>query len=97
VTPNHRASGTTDPSPTEHPGGQHYQIRVQGRLSPRWSAWFDGLSVTSDEDGTTVITGLVVDQAALHGLLQKLRDVGITLVALSQVSPEASTNPDERN
>ena len=54
-----------------------YEIRVAGRLSSNWDAWFDGLSVTSDADGTSVIRGSVVDQAALHGLLQKLRDVGL--------------------
>ena len=62
----------TDPVP-------HYEIRVAGRLAPRWSAWFDGLTVAAQEDGTTVIRGAVVDQSALHGLLQKLRDVGIRI------------------
>lgn len=62
-----------------------YEIRVAGRLSSNWDAWFDGLSVTSDADGTSVIRGSVVDQAALHGLLQKLRDVGLVLESLTQV------------
>jgi hypothetical protein len=62
-----------------------YEIRVNGHLGPRWSAWFDGLAVTSESDGTTVLRGSVVDQAALHGLLQKLRDVGIPLISLTQV------------
>jgi hypothetical protein len=71
---------------------QHYEIRVKGHLGPRWSAWFDGLSVTDADDGTTVIGGPVVDQSALHGLLQKLRDVGIPLVSLTQLPPDASIN-----
>jgi hypothetical protein len=62
-----------------------YEIRLQGHLDPRWAAWFDGLSLTSDGDGTTALRGPVVDQAALHGLLQKLRDVGIPLISLRQV------------
>ncbi len=62
-----------------------YEIRVEGHLETRWAAWFDGLSVTRADDGTTVLRGSVVDQAALHGLLQKLRDVGIPLISLMQV------------
>lgn len=72
------------PLPADHDRELHYEIRVAGHLAPRWSAWFDGLAVTTDDDGTTVIRGPVVDQAALHGLLQKLRDVGIPLVSLTQ-------------
>jgi hypothetical protein len=62
-----------------------YEIRVAGRLGPRWSAWFDGLTVASGDDGTTALRGPVVDQAALHGLLQKLRDLGLPLLSLSQL------------
>ena len=76
-----------------HPGIQQYEIRVTGHLGSRWSAWFDGLSLTSEEDGTTVIRGPVVDQAALHGLLQKLRDVGIPLVSLTPLPSGAPTEP----
>jgi hypothetical protein len=71
-----------------------YEIRVQGRLEARWAAWFDGLTVTPDDDGTTVLHGDVVDQPALHGLLQKLRDVGLPLVSLTQIpsdSPDATS------
>ena len=52
-----------------------YEIRVQGRLHPRWSAWLDGVHLTPDRDGTTVLLGHVIDQAALHGLLARLRDI----------------------
>jgi hypothetical protein len=61
----------------------HYEIRVSGRLGSRWAAWFDGLDLTTDDDGTTVLCGPVVDDAALHGLLQKLRDIGVPLLSLS--------------
>ena len=74
---------------------RHYEIRVEGRLTPRWSAWFDGLTIETDEsDGTTVIGGPVVDQAALHGLLQKLRDVGLPLVSLAEVPVDAVRTTD---
>ncbi len=62
-----------------------YEIRVNGHLGTRWAAWFDGLAISSESDGTTVLRGSIVDQAALHGLLQKLRDVGIPLISLTQV------------
>jgi hypothetical protein len=72
-------------------GGAHdtgrYEIRLKGHLDARWAAWFDGLSLTNDSDGTTTITGQVVDQAALHGLLQKVRDVGLPLVSVTPVEP----------
>ena len=73
-----------------------YEIRVQGHLGPRWAAWFDGLSLTTEGDGSTVIRGRVVDQAALHGLLQKLRDLGVPLLSLAQVPPETPAAPTHR-
>ena len=68
-----------------------YEIRVEGHLGTRWAAWFDGLSVTTEGDGTSVLRGSVVDQAALHGLIQKLRDVGIPLISLTPAPLEAPT------
>jgi hypothetical protein len=59
-----------------------YEITVQGVLDPRWSAWFDGLQLTSDATGRTIIAGPVADQAALHGLLAKIRELGLTLLAV---------------
>jgi hypothetical protein len=70
-----------------------YEIRVAGRLTPRWSAWFDGLAITSCADGTTAISGEVPDQAALHGLLLKLRDVGLPLVSLTLLPAGPTTAP----
>ena len=67
-----------------------YEIRLQGRLGPRWSVWFDGLTLTSGTDGTTTLRGPVVDQAALHGLLQRLRDLGLPLISVTQVEPDAA-------
>jgi hypothetical protein len=71
--------------PHYHPG--QYEIRLKGHLDSRWAAWFDGLSLTNSSDGTTIICGPVVDQAALYGLLQKVRDLGLPLVSVNQVQP----------
>ena len=65
-----------------------YEIRVKGRLDTRWAASLDGLSLTHASDGTPVIHGPVADQAALHGLLQRLRDLGLPLVSVTQVEPD---------
>ena len=67
-----------------HEGGR-YEIRVMGQLDVRWAAWFDGLGLSRESDGTSTIHGSVADQAALHGLLQKVRDVGLPLVSVTQV------------
>ena len=67
-----------------------YEITVEGHLGARWAAWFEGFAVTSEAGGTTVLRGFVVDQAALHGLLQKLRDIGIPLLALTLLDQEGN-------
>jgi len=64
--------------------GGSYEIRLKGRLDARWADWFDGLTLTQESDGTTVLSGSVVDQAALHGLLGKVRDLGLPLIAVIQ-------------
>jgi hypothetical protein len=69
----------------QNPG--RYEIRVKGRLDTRWAAWFDGLTLTYSSDGTTIIYGPVADQAALHGLLQKIRDLGLPLISVNHVAP----------
>ena len=60
----------------------HYGIRIGGHLDERWSAWFDGLDVTPESEGTTRLSGVVPDQAALHGVLTKVRDLGLVLVSV---------------
>ena len=71
---------TTDP--TQPPV---YQIRVQGHLDSAWGDWFAGLVVTLEENGDTLLTGPVVDQAALHGLLRKVRDLGMPLLSINRI------------
>ena len=77
--------------PTDEGGS--YEIRLKGRLDARWAAWFDGLSLTHEGAGTTVIQGPVADQAALHGLLSKVRDLGLPLVSVTRVGPAGSDAP----
>ena len=60
-----------------------YQIRITGHLGYQWSDWFEGLTITLEEDGDTLLTGPVVDQAALHGVLKKVRDLGMPLVSVN--------------
>ena len=70
-----------------------YEIRIQGHLGARWAAWFDGLSLSNETDGTTLIRGSVADQSALHGLLQKVRDLGLPLVSVTQVDADHTDIP----
>jgi hypothetical protein len=64
---------------------QHYEIRLKGHLEARWSNRFEGLTITLEEDGNTLLSGPVADQAALHGLLKKIRDLGMPLVSVIQI------------
>ena len=70
-----------------HQNPRRYEIRVKGHLDARWAAWFDGLTLTHGSDGTTIIDGPVADQAALHGLLQKIRDLGLPLISVNHLAP----------
>ena len=71
-----------------------YQIRLKGHLGSEWTDWFEGLTITLEEDGDTILTGPVIDQAALHGLLKKVRDLGLPLVSVSPVKPDPADAPD---
>ena len=64
-----------------------YEIRLKGHLSHQWTEWFEGLTITLEEDGNTLLTGPVIDQAALHGLLKKVRDLGMPLLSVNRVKP----------
>jgi hypothetical protein len=78
-----RMSNHHAPDGTE-PGSGTYEIRLAGHLHQRWAAWFDGWAIRHQADGTTVISGLVADQSALHGLLQRVRDLGLALISVTQ-------------
>jgi hypothetical protein len=73
-----------------------YEITLNGHLSAEWTAWFDGLTVTLEDNGETRLTGAVVDQAALHGLLKKVRDLGLPLVSVVRLEPGQSEAPDDK-
>jgi hypothetical protein len=75
---------------TDSRQGLIYQIRIAGHLGPAWMDWFDGLAITLEEDGNTLLTGPVADQAALHGLLKKVRDLGLPLVSVNPVEPSSA-------
>jgi hypothetical protein len=79
---NHLNPEKTDPGyPTV------YQIRIKGHLGRQWTDWFEGLAITLEEDGDTLVTGPVVDQSALHGLLKKVRDLGMPLLSVNPIEP----------
>jgi len=79
--------------PRLDPPGREYEIRIQGRLDTGWTEWFDGMSLTHAADGTTVLVGQIADQAALHGLLARLRDLGVTLLAVNGREPGEQAVP----
>jgi len=70
----------------------YYFIRVKGYLDHCWAAWFDGLTLTHEVEGTTLLEGPVTDQAALHGILDKIRDLGLPLLAVSCIDPNPAPN-----
>jgi hypothetical protein len=78
----------THASREDHDEPGLYEIRIKGHLDDRWAAWFGGLTLTLEDNGETLLTGPVVDQAALHGLLKKVRDGGMPLVSVMRVKPD---------
>ena len=70
-----------------------YHIRLQGHLDSGWGDWFGGVTVTFNDDGTTLLIGEVIDQAALHGLLKKVRDLGLPLISVNRVNPGMGDTP----
>lgn len=74
-----------------------YEIRLKGHLDDRWAEWFEGLTITLEDNGDTVLTGPVVDQAALHGLLKKVRDLGMPLVSVNFIKPGQVKPPEVKS
>jgi len=87
--------GTTHAATDDHPQPAWYEIRLRGRLDTRWAAWFDGMTLTREGNGTTRLRGPVVDQAALHGVLQRVRDLGLPLLSVTQVDPNEASGPGD--
>ena len=83
------------PAGHDHSPGR-YEIRLKGHLDRSWAAWFDGLALAHDSDGTTIIHGPAADQAALYGLLQKTRDLGLPLISVNCVAPGPPPAPTTR-
>jgi hypothetical protein len=73
---------------TQNSNAKVYEIRLKGHLDARWVKWFDGLAISLDENGNTLLSGPVTDQAALHGILKKVRDVGLPLLSVNSIEPD---------
>jgi hypothetical protein len=78
----------TDALPADHYEPELYEIRLKGHLAERWAYWFEGLTITLEDNGDTLLTGPVIDQAALHGLLKKVRDLGLPLISVISIESE---------
>jgi hypothetical protein len=78
----------------KHNQPQCYEIRIKGYLDVRWAEWFEGLTITLEENGNTLLSGPVVDQAALHGLLRQIRDLGLPLLSVNPVEPGQAVQSD---
>jgi hypothetical protein len=81
----------TRATPPPPQGAGRYEIQIEGHLATRWAGWFDGVQLTRQSDGTTLLEGPVEDQAALHGLLQKVRDTGLPLICVTRIKPDRGT------
>ena len=77
----------THASIEDHHEPERYEIRIKGHLDDKWADWFEGLTITREDNGETLLIGPVVDQAALHGVLRKVRDLGMPLLSVSRVRP----------
>jgi len=78
----------TRASTESHSEPELYEIRIKGHLDGRWANWFEGMTITLEEDGNTLLAGPVIDQAALHGLLRKVRDLGLPLLSVNSIEPD---------
>ena len=84
----------THASIEDHHEPELYEIRIKGHLANRWANWFEGLTITLEDNGDTLLTGTVVDQAALHGVLRKVRDLGMPLISVMRMKPVHAETSD---
>ncbi len=70
-----------------------YQIRIKGHLSPQWAAWFDGMTITLEANGDTLLTGPMIDQSALYGVIRRVRDIGLPLLSVTRITPNHDEPP----
>lgn len=80
----------------QHDPVKLYEIRIEGHLHEQWADWFGGLTVTIEENGNTLLAGPVIDQAALYGLLRKVRDLGMPLISVNRVQPRQTCALDDK-
>jgi hypothetical protein len=98
VAPNRHNVMSNKSGPTDDPvKPMVYQIRIEGHLGPEWTDWFGGMSITLAENGETLLIGPVVDQAALHGLLKRVRDVGLTLLSFHRIESGDEDAPETKS
>ena len=88
--------GETHTSTEDHNEPGVFEIRIRGHLNDRWAVWFEGLTITLEDNGDTLLTGPVIDQAALHGVLKRVRDLGMPLVSVSPVEPGQADPSDAK-
>jgi hypothetical protein len=92
-----RSMSETHTFPEYHDESGLYEIRLKGHLDDRWGDWFGGLTITLEDNGDTLLTGPVVDQAALHGLLKRVRDLGMPLLSVNFVSPDGAKTQEVKS
>lgn len=87
---------STTPTSTEQYEPGRYEIRIKGHLDSRWNDWFEKVSISLQDNGETVLTATVIDQAALHGLLRKVRDLGLPLISVNRIGSEQTDDKSQK-
>lgn len=84
-------------STEDHHNPGHYEIRIKGHLDSKWANWFEGLTITLEDNGETLLSGIVVDQSALHGLLKKIRDLSMPLLSINRIDTGQTQDSDSKS
>ncbi len=88
---------TTPISTEDHHDPGHYEIRIKGHLDSKWADWFEGLTITLEDKGETLLSGIVIDQSALHGFLKKIRDLSMPLLSINRIEPEQTDDSHSKS